>query len=135
MREKHIPTSVDIFGMTTTAQGDLGIGQVLEDILPYIDYVAPMVYPSHYPPTFEGYSDPEKFPYEIIKISMQSAIDRANLASTTPNKLRPWLQDFGLRVNYGREEIRAQIQAVNDIGLTSWILWSPSNKYTRGALQ
>ena len=133
-KEPTLKISADLFGMVTTATDDMGIGQLLEDAFPYFDYIMPMVYPSHYPPTFEGFSDPEKFPYEIIKISMQSAIDRANLASTTPSKLRPWLQDFGLRVTYGREEVRAQIKAVNDIGLSSWVLWSPSNKYTKSAL-
>ena len=65
---------------------------------------------------------------------MQSAVDRANKASTTPNKLRPWLQDFSLKVDYGPDEVRAQIKATNDVGLSSWILWSASNKYTTGAL-
>jgi hypothetical protein len=44
------------------------------------------------------------------------------------------LQDFGLRVSYGPTEVRAQIKATNDVGLDSWILWSPSNKYTVSAL-
>ena len=28
-------------------------------------------------------------------------------------------------------KIRAQIQATYDAGLTSWMMWDPSNKYTR----
>lgn len=136
---KGLKTSADLFGMTTTATDDMGIGQVLENALPYFDYVMPMVYPSHYPANYEGFTEPESMPYDIIKISMKSALDRANaLASTTGRtvaELRPWLQDFGLRVKYGPDEVRAQIKATNDVGLDSWILWSPSNKYTRGALQ
>lgn len=127
--------SADLFGMVTTAKDDMGIGQLLEDALPYFDYIMPMVYPSHYPSTFQGYKNPESFPYEVVHFAMSEAVTRANLASTTPNKLRPWIQDFGLKMTYGSAEVRAQIKATNDVGLTSWILWSPSNKYTKSALQ
>jgi hypothetical protein len=127
--------SADMFGMVTTAQDDMGIGQYLENVLPYFDYVMPMVYPSHYPPTFQGFKDPEAHPYEVVKYAMQSGVNRAKIASTTPTKLRPWLQDFGLKMTYGPAEVRAQIKATYDVGLDSWVLWSASNKYTRGALE
>ncbi len=130
--------SADLFGMVTTASDDMGIGQLLEDALPYFDYVSPMVYPSHYPPTFMGYKDPEAHPYEVIKYAMQSAVDRREaLASSTGEtlaELRPWLQDFGLRMNYGPSEVKSQIKATNEVGLDSWLLWSASNRYTLGAL-
>jgi hypothetical protein len=138
LKDSDMKMSADLFGMTTTETNDMGIGQIIENALPYFDYVMPMVYPSHYPPNFQNYAEPEAHPYEIIKFTMQSAIDRANaLASSTGQtvaELRPWIQDFGLRVTYGPAEVRAQIKATNDIGLDSWILWSPSNRYTLGAL-
>jgi hypothetical protein len=135
--------SADLFGMTTTATDDMGIGQLLENTLPYFDFIDPMVYPSHYPKTFMGYQNPEQHPYEVVQYAMASAVTRAELlASTTgqdlleyKNKLRPWLQDFGLTMDYGALEVRAQIKAANDDGLTSWLLWSASNKYTAGALE
>ena len=130
----EVKISADLFGMVTTAQDDMGIGQILEDAFPYFDYVMPMVYPSHYPPAFEGFKDPEAHPYETVYSALGDAIKRANLSSTTPNKIRPWLQDFGLKMSYGPTEVRAQIKATNDVGLTSWILWSPSNRYTKPAL-
>ncbi|MEI6843427.1 MAG: putative glycoside hydrolase [bacterium] len=130
----ELKISADLFGMVTTAQDDMGIGQYLENALPYFDYIMPMVYPSHYPPTFIGYKNPEAYPYEVVKYAMSEAVKRANLASTSPAKLRPWLQDFGLKMTYGSAEVRAQIKATNDVGLDSWILWSASNKYTKGAL-
>lgn len=149
LHESDIVTSADIFGMTTTNRDDLGIGQVLEDALMYFDYVAPMVYPSHYPPKFNGWPDPNKVPYEIIEFSMGSAVNRTKflydeIASSTPDsrflkrinplQLRPWLQDFNYPVPYTTEMVRAQIQATYDVGLTSWMLWDPNNKYTREAL-
>src|SRR3989344_737320 len=131
MRARHIPTSADVFGMTTTNTDDLNIGQVLESILPYFDYVAPMVYPSHYPPNFIGLPNPAAAPYEVVKYSLDRAVLRAN---TTPWKLRPWLQDFTLGAVYTPEMVRAQMQATYDSGLTSWMLWNASNHYTREAL-
>lgn len=142
LSDSELKTSADLFGMTTTAKDDMGIGQLLEDAIPYFDYIMPMVYPSHYPTNFQGFKEPEAYPYEVIKFAMQGSVVRAEaLASSTgqslvdyKNKMRPWLQDFGLRMTYGSAEVRAQIKATNDVGLSSWILWSPSNKYTKGAL-
>lgn len=149
MSEAKIPTSADIFGMTTTNTDDLNIGQVLEIALVNFDYVAPMVYPSHYPPMFNGWPNPNKVPYEIIKFSMDTAVRRSNalreeIASTTPDsklldrintrQLRTWIQDFDYPVPYTPDMVRAQIKATYDAGLTSWMLWDPANTYTPSAL-
>ncbi len=69
-------TSADLFGMTTTNTDDLNIGQVLERALPYFDYVAPMVYPSHYPPGFNGWNNPNSVPYELMKFVLGAAVRR-----------------------------------------------------------
>ncbi|HLP43666.1 MAG TPA: putative glycoside hydrolase [Candidatus Nanoarchaeia archaeon] len=147
LKPQGIPISADLFGMVTTNYDDLGIGQVLERALPHFDFVAPMVYPSHYPKNFNGWPDPNKVPYELIKFVMTSAVDRANAMdanqpTTTPvrttdtyKKLRPWLQDFDYGGTYDTTEVKAQIQATYDSGLNSWMLWAPSNIYTAGALQ
>ena len=134
IKSHGLTVSGDLFGMTTTNKDDLNIGQILEDALLYFDYVAPMVYPSHYPKGFNGHSDPNKYPYEVVNYSMSEAVKRALAASTSPLKLRPWLQDFDYGGNYGTEEVRAQIKATYDAGLTSWFLWNASNVYTREAL-
>lgn len=135
MKTAGIPTSADIFGMTTTSADDLNIGQELESALQNFDYVSPMVYPSHYPKGFNGWSNPNAHPYDLIHFVMKAGADRAITASTTPLKLRPWLQDFSLGApSYGKREVEEQIQATYDAGLTSWMLWDPSNKYAGGAL-
>ena len=127
--------SVDLFGMTMTNPDDLNIGQILEYALPYFDYIAPMVYPSHYPSGFNGWENPNEYIYGVVNYSMKKGGERLIIASSTPLKLRPWLQDFDYGGNYGPEEVRAQIQATYDAGLTSWMLWNPSNRYTREALE
>ncbi len=126
--------SADLFGMTMTSYDDLNIGQVLEVALPYFDYIAPMVYPSHYPSGFLGLSRPATEPYTVVKHAMEQGVARSIAASTSPYKLRPWLQDFDLGADYTAPMIRAQMQATYDAGLSSWMLWDPSNIYTRGAL-
>jgi hypothetical protein len=129
-----IVMSADLFGLTTSVTDDLGIGQVLEDAFPYFDYIAPMVYPSHFASGFNGFDKPATKPYEVILISMKKAVERANLASTSPYKLRPWLQDFNLGAKYTPEMVRDQIRATYDSGLNSWMLWNAGSSYQRSAL-
>ena len=121
--------------MTTSNYDDLGIGQVLEDALTYFDFVYPMVYPSHYPANFNNWKNPSEKPYEVILYAMSKAVSRANVASTSPNKLRPWLQDFSINgTKYTAEMVREQIKATYDSGLNGWLLWNASNVYTVPAL-
>jgi len=134
LKETDIPLSADLFGMTTSHGDGLNIGQILEYAAPYFDYLAPMVYPSHYPKTFNGYANPADNPYEIVKYAMDMGVTKLINASSSPFKLRPWLQDFDLGATYDASMIRKQKQAVYDAGLTSWMLWDPSNRYTRDAL-
>ena len=112
LHRKLSPTGVvlsaDLFGMTMTNKDDLNIGQVLERATPYFDFIAPMVYPSHYPKNFNGYDNPNKYPYEIIKFSMDKGVERLIAASSSPDKLRPWIQDFDYGGNYDIPEIQAQ---------------------------
>ena len=145
--------SVDLFGMTTTNTDDLNIGQVLERALPYFDYVAPMVYPSHYPKGFLGLSNPNFDTYRVVNYSMSEAVKRAIATTTTvmafahkrvgtstpaiyekpsysPLKLRPWLQDFDYGKDYLPQDILDQTRATYDAGLTSWFFWDPANRYT-----
>lgn len=134
IREKGAALSADLFGMTTTNTDDLNIGQILEYAEPSFDFIAPMVYPSHYPPGFNGYANPNQYPYEVVKYAMDRGATRLVAASSSLQKLRPWLQDFNYGGIYDAAKVRAQIQAVYDAGLSSWMLWDPSNKYTREAL-
>jgi hypothetical protein len=142
LKDSGMKISADLFGLVTVAQDDLGIGQVLVTALPYFDYISPMVYPSHFATGSGGFKNPAENPYGVIHYSMESGVKREQemnvalgLASTTASKLRPWLQDFDLGgVPYGATEVRAQIKATYDVGLTSWLLWDAGNKYTPSAL-
>ena len=138
--------SVDLFGQTTINRDDMGIGQILEDAFEYFDYISPMIYPSHYASGFAGFVNPAEHPYEVVKYSLDSAVLRENdffgLSSVTESnnkifKFRPWLQDFDLGADYTAEMVKQEIQATQDALGTDYkgfMLWSPSNIYTQGAI-
>jgi len=116
-----------------TSKTDLNIGQWLEYIAPYVDYICPMIYPSHYPEGYEGYINPAAHPYEIIYNDL--VIGNERLASISSKaKLRPWLQDFDIGANYDGEMIELQKQAVYDSRSYGWLLWNPKNIYTEDGL-
>lgn len=152
LRQTGAVLSADLFGMTTTNEDDLNIGQVLERALPYFDGVYPMVYPSHYPSGFRGYDNVNQHSYDIVNYSMHVAAQRAQATTTavaaltherigtsTPAlykkpvhdvyKLRPWLQSFDYPVTYTPEMVEEQIRATEDAGLDSWLFWDAANKY------
>lgn len=137
--ERLIPTGVklsaDVFGYTVLVEDDLGIGQNLDQLAPHVDYLSPMVYPSHWPEgSLAVNGHPNDFPYETIEISMGLAVQQLDGQRL---KLRPWLQDFDYWIEgsqpYGDAEVRAQIDAVEDLGLSGWLIWDPNNRYHDGA--
>jgi hypothetical protein len=124
--------STDLFGLVALVTDDLGIGQRLELIAPHVDYISLMSYPSHYSAGNYGISDPEKDPYKTVSLSLKDAQRRI---AGTGAKLRPWIQDFTLRVPYTPVEVRAQIDAAEDLGINEWLLWNARNRYTEDALR
>jgi len=134
MKESGIPVSFDVFGMTFWSYHDYNIGQRLIDVLPYADFVSPMVYPSHYVDGFKGYANPAEYPYEIVKMSLDEGLGLihglyAGSDEELAARFRPWLQDFDIGAVYTSEHIGAQIQAARDAGASGWLLWNARNVY------
>lgn len=121
-----VPLSADIFGLVLSVPDDLNIGQKFEKIADAVDYISPMVYPSHYPKGTFNLDNPDKHPYEVVSNAMKDAIRRI---PDIHSKMRPWLQDFDLGNPYGRAELMAQIKALNELGISEWLLWNPRNRY------
>ena len=101
-----------------------------------VDYICPMIYPSHYSSGAFGLEVPDQAPYETVLGALLKS--KAVLAGQEAG-VRPWLQDFTAtwvpgHLDYGAEELRAQIQAVYDAGYTDWLLWNGKNQYTAGGL-
>ena len=135
LADLHIELTADVFGVTTSAERDVGIGQVWESFIDQVDVALPMVYPSHYWQGSFGFQVPNAHPYEVVLRALRDALRRSARvegAGTT----RPWLQDFSLgQPPYAAAEVRAQIQATYDAGIHEWILWNPGSRYTEGALE
>lgn len=144
LHKEGIPVSGDIFGIVMVTKVDIPtLGQDVHTALQTFDYVAPMIYPSHFYKGTAGYDNPAKYPAEIITFSMQKGLAIADeVASSTRQstttvraKFRPWYQDFDMGVPYTADMVRAQIRAGEILGVNSWMLWDPSNRYTPEALK
>lgn len=118
--------SADVFGATTPGE-DIGIGQNFQALAQHLDYISPMVYPSHYVKGSYGLDNPVFSPYQIVFLALQDALEKVKGTSC---QIRPWLQDFSLKYRYGEFEVLAQIKAVYENGLKSWLLWNPRCCYT-----
>lgn len=143
LHKEGIPVSGDLFGIIATSKADIPVlGQDLHVAYKTFDYIALMVYPSHYANGTFGFSNPAEHPREVINQSMLGAISIAGEVASSTNvstsslvaKLRPWYQDFDLGAVYTKEMVRAQIDAGENVGINSWMLWDPANKYTPTAL-
>ncbi|PKM41727.1 MAG: hypothetical protein CVV03_11790 [Firmicutes bacterium HGW-Firmicutes-8] len=119
--------STTIFGFVAHAKDDLGIGQRPERMAPYVDYISPMIYPSHYSRGNYGFSNPNAHPYEVVDGSIK---DLNRLIESTGCRIRPWLQAFSMgQPRYGPNEVQAQIKATNLNDINTWLLWHPGVNY------
>lgn len=118
-----------VFGIAATRPEE--IAQDIPRMAEHLDYVAPMVYPSHWGPGEYGVDDPNTQPYDITYRSLE---DFQELTAGTDAHVVSWLQDFSLGVEYGPAEVRAQIEASRDAGVDNILLWDAATTYTRDAL-
>ena len=125
----YVPVSADLFGLTTMSKDDMGIGQKIESGLINFDFVAPMIYPSHYGAGFKGMANPDANPYSTIRLTMIEADKKVKALSSNTDessevywsKMRPWIQDFSLHTAYGINEVDAQIRALRELGINSYL--------------
>ena len=113
--------SADIFGFVLTNKSDGGIGQNLESIYEAVDFVSPMIYPSHYSKGSFGYSHPNSYPFEVVTAALEDGLERED----NIHKLRPYLQGFW----HSNEEIKEGIRAAEAKNL-SWIMWNSLSSYS-----
>lgn len=131
-----VKVSVDIFGYTATLPEAPGIGQNFSKISEHVDVISSMIYPSHWTSYF-GIAKPDLEPYALI--SEYAKLEKAKLNELTNKPIsRPWIQDFtasylgkGNYQVYGKEEVEAQIKALNEQGIDEFLLWNAGNSYTK----
>lgn len=136
LKPYDVKVSVDIFGYSATLPEAPGIGQNFSKISENVDVISSMIYPSHWTSYF-GISKPDLEPYRLVK--EYAKVENAKLAELdSPPISRPWLQDFtasylgaGNYQQYGKEEVEAQIRALNEAGINEFLLWNANNRYSK----
>lgn len=145
-----VPLGADLFAsiMISSLDGIL-LGQDFHSIgLTGIDNIGVMIYPSHFANDSYHYTGngtgsqigdtlfpkPDLEPYGVVYNSLLMGLD--SFAQKGFAKMRPYLQAFtanylppGYYIEYGPEELAAQVQAVEDVGLREWQLWRPDPDY------
>jgi hypothetical protein len=138
-RERLVPYNVflgvDLFGYVAWNQNDTDIGQTLASLVPHVDYISLMLYPSGFQFGIPGYRNPVAAPYETVHLTLKRAGQRTGLPGV---RFRPWLQafkDYAFdRREFGVDELTAQIRASETFGSGGWMLWNPRNSYTQVSL-
>ena len=132
-----VEVSVDIFGYSATLPEAPGIGQNFSKISEHVDVISSMIYPSHWTSYF-GITKPDLEPYQLIKEYAKLENKKLDELKNPPVS-RPWIQDFtatwlgkGNYMPYGKEEVEAQIKALNEEGIDEFLLWNSGNRYTPG---
>jgi hypothetical protein len=155
LNKKGVLVSADIFAIVCETPGDTeGIGQVLERVGMDIDYISPMIYPSHYANSSRGmmgngvgqsingvvFTAPDLKPYEVVYNVLEKTKDRISKVENYKADVRPYIQGFtasylpkGYYQVYGPEQIKQQIKAVYDAGFEEWIVWDAGNNYVEEA--
>ena len=126
-KQYDVKISADVFGWILIANNDQGIGQLLEEIVPYLDYIYPMSYPSHYSSYFLGYQFPEAHPYEVVKYTLGKGLPRIKDEECI---IIPWIQSFGLNMRYTKKEILSQIKAAEELEIKGFLCWNAANNYS-----
>lgn len=142
LHKEGVLVSADVFGAIITSKFDADtVGQDYVEMSRYLDFICPMVYPSHYADGSFGVENPDLEPYQVLLGSMLASRQQLTEIGEDEHKaiVRPWLQDFTASwmrnyQEYGPKQIREQIDGVYDAGLEEWLLWNASSRYTEGGL-
>ncbi|WP_096270284.1 putative glycoside hydrolase [Paucisalibacillus globulus] len=134
-----VDVAVDIFGYSATIPEAPGIGQNFSKISENVDVISSMIYPSHWSNNYFGIPFPDTEPYRLT--DEYAKVENEVLSKLeNPPVSRPWIQDFeapwiyngtGIPVTqYGKEEVEAQIRALQDNGINEYLIWNAGNTYS-----
>ncbi|MGL5543061.1 MAG: putative glycoside hydrolase [Fusobacteriaceae bacterium] len=130
----EVYTAADVYGQVGSSPDDMALGQHWEAVSNVVDYICPMVYPSHYGNGVYGAAVPDAEPYKTVYGSSRDSMNRS-FNIDTPATIRTWIQDFSApwvkgHIKYGKKEVKEQIRALNALGLEEYILWNAANRYS-----
>ena len=129
LRDRCVYQGASLFGVA--ARNPEAIGQPVPAIARHVDYIAPMLYPSHWVKGEYRVDHPNAQPYEIVT---KSLADFQKKAAGSGVAFNLWVQDFSIGIPYGPAEVRAQIDAARDLGVNNWLLWNATVRYTPDAI-
>ena len=129
LRDECVYQGASLFGVA--ARNPDAIGQPVPAIARHVDYIAPMLYPSHWVKGEYRVEHPNAQPYDIIAVSLADFQKKAAGSGVAFNL---WVQDFSIGIPYGPAEVRAQIDAARDLGVNNWLLWNATVRYTPEAI-
>lgn len=129
----NVYISADVYGLVGSVADDMSLGQYWEAVSNAVDYICPMMYPSHYANGTYGLSVPDAYPYETVFHSTKDSVAR-NKNIETPGTIRPWIQAFTApwvlgHIKYSDKQIEDQIRALEDNGIKEYLLWNAGNSY------
>ncbi len=130
LSKTNVLIGASVFGVAATRPEE--VGQDIPAMARHVDYIAPMLYPSHWGPGEYNVPDPNGQPYEIV---IRSTADFVKQVRGTGARVVNWLQDFSYGREYGPNQVRAQIAASRDAGVDEFILWDAAVTYTAEALE
>jgi hypothetical protein len=119
-----------VFGISVTRPDE--VAQDIPAMARNVDYLAPLLYPSHWNDGEYDVPDPNRQPYLIVK---RSLADFRTAVAGTGARLVPWLQAFSLGVTYGPAQVRAQIDAARSDGIHEFLLWDAGVTYDAAGLR
>lgn len=141
LEDMNVYVSADVYGTIIDNKVDQKIvGQDYVEMASYLDYICPMVYPSHYGNGVYGIEIPDAEPYKTVNAAMNAAAKELSVLPEEDRAVnRVWIQSFTAswvngHITYGPEQIREQIRGAYDAGFDEWILWNASVKYQRDSL-
>ena len=132
LKPTQILLSADIFGVVAWGHAaDVeSTGQSLPDLLPLLDVISPMLYPSHFYGRFAQISNPVDHPYYVVR---QGCRNLSRLAAAYDVTVRPWIQAFSYRVTkFDLNYITEQLHGAEAGGARGWLLWNSAGRYQKG---
>lgn len=120
----HVKLSADVYGRTlwdwNTKDID-PIGQNLQYIQEHVDYLSPMIYPSHYKDPSLVYD-----PYKLVAVALKAGRSRLEVA------VRPFIQGFDHNLPSDMSlvaYIKEELQALEDNDQGGFLVWNPHSNY------
>ncbi|MEA4849502.1 MAG: putative glycoside hydrolase [Clostridiaceae bacterium] len=134
----NVYISADVYGLVGSVADDMALGQYWEAVSNAVDYICPMMYPSHYANATYGLPVPDAYPYETVFHSAKDSAAR-NKNIETPGTIRPWIQAFTApwvsgHIKYSDKQVEDQIRALEENGIKEYLLWNAGNSYSEGAV-